>query len=45
MKNFVWKAETRWIWSGGTTSTTKNTWAKMCGDGEGAAIKDNTAIV
>ena len=44
MENFAWKAETRWNWSGGT-SNTKDTWAEMCGDGEGAAVKDDAAIV
>ena len=37
MQNFGWKAETWWIWSRGTWTTSKDTWTEMCGDGEGAA--------
>ena len=44
MLDFARKAESRWIWSEGT-STTKDTWVEMCGDGEGAAIKDDAALV
>ena len=44
MYNFSRKVETRWIWSGGT-STTNDTWAEMSGDGEGADVKDDAAIV
>ena len=44
MKNFVWKVETGWTWKGGS-STTKDTWTEIWGDGEGAAIKDDAAVV
>ena len=45
MYNFAWKAETGWIWSGGTWNITKDTWTEMCGNGERTTVKDDTAIV
>ena len=39
------KIETGWIWSGGAWTKTKDTRTEMCGDGEGATVKDDAAIV
>ena len=44
MENRVGAAETGWVWTGGTTSS-KDTWTEIWGDGIDAAVKDGAAIV
>ena len=44
MKNRAWAIETGWTWTGGS-STSKDTWTEVWGDGEGVAVKDGAAIV
>ena len=44
IQNLALKAESGWTWTGGST-TSKVTWTEIWGDGENAAIKDDTAIV
>ena len=40
----AWAIEFGWTWSGGTTSS-KDTWTEIWGDGIDAAVKDDAAIV
>ena len=44
MENRAGTIETGWTWSGGNSST-KDTWAEIWGDGAGAAVKDDAAVV
>ena len=44
MENRVGAAETGWTWTGGS-STTKDIWTEIWGDGLEAAVKDGAAIV
>ena len=44
MENRAWAIESGWTWSGGTT-TTKDTWTEIWGDGADSAVKDGAAIV
>ena len=43
-KFWIWAIESGWSWSGGST-TSVDTWINIRGDGEGAAVKDDAAIV
>ena len=43
-ENRVGAAETGWTWTGGS-STTKDIWTEIWGDGLEAAVKDGAAIV
>ena len=44
MQNLAWAIESEFSWTGLST-TTKDTWTEIWGDGAGAAVKDDTAIV
>ena len=41
---WIWTIESGWSWSGCST-TLADSWIDICGDGEGAAVKDDAAIV
>ena len=41
---WIWTIESGWSWSGSST-TSADSWIDICGDGEGAAVKDDAAIV
>ena len=44
MENRAWAIESGWTWTEGTTSS-KDTWTKIWGDGAGAVVKDGAAVV
>ena len=44
MENRAGTVEAGWTWAGGS-STSKDTWSEICGDGVDAAVKDSAAIV
>ena len=44
MENRAGVIETGWTWTGGSTSS-KDTWSEIWGDGAGAAVKNGAAIV
>ena len=44
MENRTGTVEAGWAWTGGS-STSKDTWSEICGDGVDAAVKDGAAIV
>ena len=44
MENCSWAIESGWTWTGGST-TSKDTWTEIWGDGADAAVKDSAAIV
>ena len=44
MENHVGAIESGWTWNGGST-TSKDTWTMIWGDGADAAVKDDAAIV
>ena len=41
---WIWTIESGWSWSGCST-TSADSWIDICGDGEGAAVKDDATIV
>ena len=41
---WIWTIESGWSWSGCST-TSADSWIDICGDGEGAAVKDDAAKV
>ena len=43
MENRAGAIETGWTWAGGSTSS-KDTWSEIWGDGAGAAVKDDAAV-
>ena len=44
MDNRAGAIETGWTWTGGSTCS-KDTWSEIWGDGTGAAVKDDDAVV
>ena len=44
MENRAGAIESGWTWTGGST-TSKDTWTEIWGDGADAAVKDSAAIV
>ena len=44
MENLAGAIETGWTWTGGSTSS-KDTWSEIWGDGAAAAFKDGAAVV
>ena len=44
MDNRAGAIETGWTWTGGSTCS-KDTWSEIWGDGTGAAVKDDAAVV
>ena len=44
MENRAGAVKAGWTWIGGS-STSKDTWSEICGDGVDAAVKDGAAIV
>ena len=44
MENRAGAIESWWTWTGGST-TSKDTWTEIWGDGADAAVKDDAAIV
>ena len=41
---WIWTIESGWYWSG-CSKTSADSWIDICGDWEGAAVKDDAAIV
>ena len=44
MENCAGAIETGWTWTGGSTSS-KDTWSEIWGDGADATVKDGAAVV
>ena len=44
MQNLAWAIKSGWSWSGGST-TSADSWIDICGNREGAAVKDDAAVV